>query len=117
MGQLADFKHLEIDWDMTPEEAVTMYLEWGNNWRRGERAPVRSKRDVSNYFVLNTWQRPPVVMLVQRNSEGVEELAVLDIPEELKEHVREQTGPIKGVFGVTSTMKEWLQQEFEAKNA
>jgi len=21
-----------IDWDMTPEEAVRLYLEWGNNW-------------------------------------------------------------------------------------
>ena len=117
MGQLADFRHLDIDWGMTPEEAVTMYLEWGNNWRRGERAPVRSKSDVSNYFVLNTWQRPPVVMLVQRNSEDMQELAELDIPEELKEHVREQTGQIKGVFGITSPMKEWLQQELESEKA
>ena len=21
----------DINWDMTPEEAVTLYLEWGNN--------------------------------------------------------------------------------------
>lgn len=26
----------EIDWDMTPEEAVTLYLEWGNNWEPRE---------------------------------------------------------------------------------
>ena len=24
-----------IDWDMTPEEAVRLYLEWGNNWAGG----------------------------------------------------------------------------------
>ena len=24
----------EIDWQMTPEEAVRLYLEWGNNWPR-----------------------------------------------------------------------------------
>lgn len=24
-----------LDWDMPPEEAITLYLEWGNNWSRG----------------------------------------------------------------------------------
>jgi hypothetical protein len=113
MGQLAKFKHLDIDWDMTPEEAVTLYLEWGNNWRCGERAPVRSKNDVSIYFVLNTWQRPPVITLVRRNSECMEELVTLDLPEELKEHVQQQTGPIKGVFGITPAIREWLERELE----
>jgi hypothetical protein len=55
MGQLSKYRFLPIDWDMTPEEAVTMYLEWGNNWRKGQRTPVRSKHDESYYFVLNTW--------------------------------------------------------------
>lgn len=35
-----------IDWDMTPEEAVTLYLEWGNNWAHGKYV-IRSKNDVS----------------------------------------------------------------------
>ena len=47
-----------IDWDMTPEEAVTLYLEWGNNWSHG-RNLIRSKDDVSHYFVVNTWEDPP----------------------------------------------------------
>ncbi len=34
----------EIDWDMTPEEAVRLYLEWGNNWVRGNYV-IRSKND------------------------------------------------------------------------
>jgi hypothetical protein len=34
-----------IDWDMTPEEAVRLYLEWGNNWARGNYV-IRSKGDV-----------------------------------------------------------------------
>ena len=25
-----------IDWEMTPDEAVRLYLEWGNNWTEGE---------------------------------------------------------------------------------
>ena len=117
MGQLSQFRHLSIDWDMTPEEAVTMYLEWGNNWRRGERSPVRSKSDVSNYFVLSTWQQPPVITLVQRSSEEARELALLSLPPELAEHARRETGGIKGVFGITSQMREWLEQEFETDRA
>ena len=46
-----------IDWDMTPEEAVTLYLEWGNNWSHGRM--VKSKKDVSYYFVIYTWINPP----------------------------------------------------------
>ncbi len=33
-----------IDWDMTPEEAVRLYLEWGNNWAGGNYV-IRSKDD------------------------------------------------------------------------
>ena len=36
----------EIDWDMGPEDAVTMYLEWGNNPALGNRR-IRSKDDIS----------------------------------------------------------------------
>ena len=25
----------EIDWEMTPEKAVSLYLEWGNGWNHG----------------------------------------------------------------------------------
>ena len=24
------------NWDMTPEELVRLYLEWGNNWAKGD---------------------------------------------------------------------------------
>ena len=47
-----------IDWNMTPEEAVRLYLEWGNNWARGNYV-IRSKEDVSYYFVINTWEKIP----------------------------------------------------------
>ena len=28
---LNPFAHLDIDWNLTPEDAVTMYLDWENN--------------------------------------------------------------------------------------
>jgi len=60
-----------IDWDMTPEMAVRMYLEWGNIWTPGEgrRYTVKSKNDYSVYFVVNCWQRPYYIYLIRRNSE------------------------------------------------
>lgn len=53
MTNLLDYKTLDIDWDLTPEDAVTMYLEWGNNNWHADRPPVRSKTDESVYFVVD----------------------------------------------------------------
>jgi hypothetical protein len=53
---------------MTPEEAVRLYLEWGNNWARGNYV-IRSKNDETCYFAVSTWKEPPVIYLIRRNSE------------------------------------------------
>ena len=111
MGRLSDFRFLPIDWDMTPEEAVTMYLEWGNNWRKGERTPVRSKHDESYYFVLNTWENQPRIDLLRRNSEQVEELASLPVPSHLQSHVHQDVGRLKGVHPISPEIRNWLEQE------
>ena len=55
---LAAFADQQIDWNLTPEMAVTLYLEWGNNDWRSEHPPVRSKSDVATYFVVDAWQDP-----------------------------------------------------------
>jgi hypothetical protein len=111
MGQLSTYRFLPIDWEMTPEEAVTMYLEWGNNWRKGERAPVRSKLDESYYFVLNTWDEQPRIILLRRDSEHVEELVSLTVPQTLQEAVHREVGRIRGVHPITSEIRTWLEQE------
>jgi len=98
-----------IDWEMTPEEAVTLYLEWGNNWSHGKL--VRSKKDVSHYFVVNTWDDPPVVYLIRRNSEEAVELARIPLPEKLRDHVLEWTGSNKGVYALTNEIRAWLEKE------
>ena len=65
MTSLKDFSLYNIDWNLSPEHAVTMYLEWGNNDWHSEYPPVRSKDDVSHYFVVDSWQEPPVIRLVK----------------------------------------------------
>ncbi len=72
-----------IDWEMTPEEAVRLYLEWGNNWARGNYV-IRSKDDVTHYFVVNTWKDKPFIYLIRRNSDEAVELAKIEMPEDLR---------------------------------
>jgi len=98
-----------IDWDMTPEEAVTLYLEWGNNWTHGKNL-IRSKNDISRYFVVNTWDCPPKIYLIERNSEKAVELAIIDMPKELKDRFLESVGHRKGVYAIDDEIRSWLEE-------
>lgn len=99
-----------IDWDMTPEEAVRLYLEWGNNWAGGKYV-IRSKEDVTHYFVVNTWDKVPKIFLVKRNSEEAVELASIDMPGDLQQRYFSHHGRAKGVYGLDGELRNWLQQK------
>jgi len=101
-----------IDWSMTPEEAVTLYLEWGNNTAHG-RKMVKSKKDVSYYFVVNTWDEPPKIYLVRRNSDEAVDLAAIELPPHLRKRFAETVARRKSVYGLTPEVREWLQKETE----
>lgn len=111
MPALEKFAQLPIDWNLTPEHAVTMYLEWGNNDWNAEYPPVRSKDDVSIYFVVDTWGPKPVVRLVRRNSEEAVDLAVVDLPEELIPGWRAEYTDMRGIFAPLPEVKDWLKKE------
>ncbi|MFC1828745.1 DVU0772 family protein [Thermodesulfobacteriota bacterium] len=120
MKRLEDIKHNPellnaIDWDMTPEEAVRLYLEWGNNWAGGNYV-IRSKDDVSYYFVVYTWDDTPVIYLIRRNSEEAVELAKIDMPDELKDYFLKGNGNLKGVYPVEGKIKTWLKGELNSNN-
>ena len=102
-----------IDWDMTPEEAVTLYLEWGNGWTHGK-SLIKSKDDASHYFVVNTWEDPPKIFFIRRNSEEAVELATIDMPDELRDHFLGSAGGIKGVWAINDEIKAWLEKELYA---
>lgn len=103
-----------IDWDMTPEEAVRLYLEWGNNWAGGNYV-IRSKTDVTFYFVVNTWKETPRVFLVKRNSETAEELAEFELPDKVRELLLASVGHQKGVYAIAGPVREWLEKELGHK--
>jgi hypothetical protein len=98
----------EIDWEMTPEMAVTLYLEWGNNPAIGKNI-IRSKRDFSTYFVINTWHEP-VIYLIRRNIEGGVELATIKMPQKLENRFLDSVGHNKGVYSIEGEVKYWLKK-------
>jgi len=110
MCDLRKFKDLPIDWEMTPEDAITRHLEWGNNPHKADRPPVRFEGETSYYFVVNTWDSPKVV-LVKMSSEGPEELVELELPADLAEDFYKNAGRLKGVYPVTPLIKKWLEKK------
>jgi hypothetical protein len=99
----------EINWDMGPEEAVRLYLEWGNNWARGDGYVIRSKSDYTTYFVVNCWHKPYYVYLIRRNSDEAIELAKFEMPQQFEKDVCE----LKGVYALDDAMKDWLKKELK----
>ena len=99
-----------IDWDMTPADAVKLYLEWGNNWASSNYV-IRSKDDVVHYFVVNTWENPPVIYFIRRNSEEAVELAKIALPDEIKERFIKENKNLKGVYPIEGDIKTWLKEQ------
>ncbi len=99
-----------IDWGMTPEKAVEMYLEWGTGWVRGNDF-VRGEDDEAVYFVLFDWEdKPPVATLIRRTTEGAEEIAKIPVPPELFTAACREDGARPGgtVHPPNRALKEWL---------
>lgn len=101
-----------IDWDMTPENAVRIYLEWGNIYARGDKSVVRSKEDHTVYFVVNCWSEPYYIYLIKRNSQEALELARFELPERFKSPICR----LKGVYPLEGELKEWLKKELDAED-
>ena len=102
-----------VDWEMTPEEAIALHLEWG---------PLRSQsyynsRDNTNetvYFVINTWKKNPILTLVRRKGFDSEELGSFDLPKDVVSEFMQGIGKYKGVYAVEGKVKDWLKKELDA---
>ena len=99
----------EIDWNMTPERAVSMYLEWGTGWKDNDEV-VSSAGDQSLYFVLYDWEKNPGVTLIRRTLEGAEEIAWISVPLGLFEDSCREDGKRPGgtVHPPNEKLKKWL---------
>jgi hypothetical protein len=101
-----------VDWDMTPEEAIALHLEWG---------PLRSQayynsRDNDNetvYFVINTWKKPPILTLIRRKGFDSEDLGTFRLPKNLEDEFMNDIGQYKGVYAVEGAVRDWLKKELD----
>ncbi|MBC15971.1 conserved protein of unknown function [Pseudodesulfovibrio profundus] len=104
----------EVNWDMIHEDAVTLYLEWGNNnYRDAMRSPVTKSGEYSIYFAIDTWEEPKVVLMKMDNY-GSTILCAKKIPDDLAKELKEEIKGIKGILELTPSIKEWLMKELEA---
>ena len=99
----------KIDWNMTQEQAIEMYLEWGTGWVRGNDF-VSTMGQESFYFVLYDWLRPPRVTLIKRTTAGADEIAEVEVPEDLFMKAWQEDGdrPGVGVHPLNHELREWV---------
>jgi hypothetical protein len=99
-----------IDWEMTPEKAVETFLEWGSGWsRKGDFVQYPGQQSL--YFVIYDWEKPPQVTLIRRTTSEADEIAKIEVPEDLIRRAVEEGGrkPGVGVYAITDELKEWLK--------
>ncbi len=104
-----------VDWTMTPEKAVEMYLEWGTGWIRGNDF-VSSANDESIYFVIYDWEKAPSATLLRRTIEGAEEIAKIEVPEKLFIASWKDDGICPGIGTVhppNEALKKWLCEQID----
>ena len=102
----------EINWEMTPDKAIEMYLERGTGWVRGHDF-VSSPDQESVYFVLYDWEEnPPQVTLLRRNVEGAEEIAKIEVPVDLFHEAAREDGYRAGVgvHPLNLALIEWVNK-------
>ena len=108
---LKGFSNQTIDWDLSPEKAVTLHLEYGNNNWHVINTEGCSGHNSSVYFVVDTYSDPIQVRLIRRNFEMAEHLISIPLPEMLVKLFRKEYGNTRGVFEPLPEIKEWLRIE------
>ncbi len=99
-----------VNWNMTPEEAIALHLEWG---QLRSQDYYNSSSDETVYFVINTWREEPFVSLVRRKGFDSEELCKFRLPKELEKEFMQGIGKFKGVYAVDGKVRDWLRKELE----
>ena len=101
----------EVNWDMIHEDAVTMYLEWGNNnFKDSLRPPVTSSKEYSIYFVVDTWGEPKVV-LNKMNNYGSTALCEKKLPPDMAAAYMKEIGGLRGIHELSAEVKAWVMKE------
>ena len=108
----------EINWDMIHEDAVTMYLEWGNNnFYDDLRRPVTMSGEYSIYLVVDTWGDSPKLVLTKMNNYGSRALCEKLLPEDLAKQFKSSIGGVRGMHEPSQEVKDWFKALYEKNEA
>jgi hypothetical protein len=99
-----------INWEMTPEEAIALHLEWGP-LRDQSYYNSRDKDNETVYFTLSSWKKFPILSLVRRKGFDSEELLVMELPDRFKKGFMEDMGKFKGVYAINKEVANWLKNK------
>jgi hypothetical protein len=99
-----------INLEMTPEKAVSLYLEWGAFWAHGKEF-IRSEKDVSCYFTIDAWKTPPQVLLIRRSLREGEVIGEVEVPRALVDRAIRYWGGRKGTYALSEELREWIRTE------
>ncbi|MDR2160598.1 MAG: hypothetical protein LBO77_00410 [Desulfovibrio sp.] len=106
---LAGLDPRDIDWELTPEDAVQLHMAQDEN-RGLALLPVLARpQDPSRYFVVDTFENPPVIRLQERSQDMLNALLAFPVPEVLLPAVRNCLGNRRGTFAPPPGVLDWLR--------
>ena len=99
-----------LNLEMTPEKAVSLYLEWGSSWAHGPDF-VRSASDVSCYFTIDAWKSPARLLLVRQSPAAAEVVGEVEVPADLLKRELDSWGGRRGTYGISEEVKNWFRKK------
>lgn len=95
----------DTDWDTSPEEAIAMFLEWGQ--LRNQKYYIDSS-DYVIFFTVQTWQEP-MLFLSKISTASIDIIGKFQFPTEFVRGIYKH----KGTYELSDELKEWVKKEIE----
>ena len=98
----------EINWEMTPLEAVEMF----DHRARGmhQRLQVRNPGQRYYFFCVDNWHEAPRLVLKERSVKESRVTAQIQAPAQLLEECVQEHGGRQGLFPLTEALAGWLRK-------
>ena len=103
-----------IDWDLTPDEAVARYMEWGNNWNRGLNHAKACSEEAA-YFKIDAREDPPKLLLVKHSHHDYEIIDEVEAPVHLIRQAVGEAACEEGTCGINEVLRAWLHYEADRR--